>query len=246
MDSICGIHAAKEAIESGRPIQHVHFQQGLKNPRLRELQDECRRRGIPMRMEPVESLERLAQGSHHQGVVAVAAGHHYSDLEDVLAKAPENSLILILDGVQDPHNLGALIRTACVVGAQAVVIPDRRSAGLTSTVLQAASGAAEHIPVVRVVNLDRTIEELKERSYWIYGVDEQGDKTCDEADFMGNCAIVMGGEGKGLHQLLKKRCDFLVKIPTWGKISTLNVSVAAGIVLFEAARQRHKPKGKKS
>jgi 23S rRNA (guanosine2251-2'-O)-methyltransferase len=238
MNNIWGIHAVREAIGSGRPIQHVHFQQGLKNPRLRELMDECRRRGIPMRFDPPESLDRLAEGGHHQGLVAITAGHSYADLEQVLEANPQNSLLLLLDGVQDTHNLGALIRTACVAGAQAVVLPERRSAGLTPAAMQAASGAAEYIPVVRVVNLDRTIETLKEHSFWIFGVDERGDKSYDEVDYRGNCALVVGGEGKGLHQLLKKRCDFLVRIPAEGKISTLNVSVATGIVLFEAVRQR--------
>lgn len=228
----------REAIESGRPMQHVHFQHGLRNPRISELIDECRRRRIPLRFDPPASLDRLAEGGHHQGVVAVAAGHQYAALEDVLEQTPHNALLLLLDGVQDTHNLGALIRTACAVGAHAVVLPERRSAGLTPAAVQAASGAVEHIPVVRVANLDRTIELLKERSFWIFGLDERGDHTYDDVDYRGNCALMMGGEEKGLHQLLKKRCDFLVRIPTAGKIGTLNVSVAAGIVLFEAARQR--------
>lgn len=246
MDTIWGIHAVREAIESGRPIQHVHFQQGLRNPRLSELMDECRRRHIPLRFDPAASLDRLAEGGHHQGVVAVAAGHRYAELEDVLERHPQNALLLLLDGVQDTHNLGALIRTACAVGAQAVVLPERRSAGLTPAVVQAASGAVEYIPVARVANLDRTIELLKERSFWIFGLDERGDKSYDQVDYGGNCALVVGGEGKGLHQLLKKRCDFLVRIPAQGKISTLNVSVAAGIVLFEVARQRRSSAAKNS
>jgi 23S rRNA (guanosine2251-2'-O)-methyltransferase len=241
IDRIVGIHAVREAIAAGRPIQHVHFQQGLRNPRLRELLEECRSRGIPLRFEPGPSLDRLAQGGHHQGVVAVGAGHGYASLEEVLERSPENALLLLLDGVQDTHNLGALIRTACAAGAQAVVLPERRSAGLTPAAIQAASGAVEHVPVARVSNLARTLEILKERSFWIFGLDERGDKSYDQVDYRGNCALVVGGEGKGLHQLLKKSCDFLVRIPAEGKISTLNVSVAAGIVLFEAARQRRHP-----
>ncbi len=240
MDTICGIHAVREALISGRPIQHIHFQQGLRNPRVRELMVECRRRGIPMRFDPPASLERLAQGGHHQGVVAIAAGHPYTDLEEVLEKKRATALLLLLDGVQDTHNLGALIRTACAAGADAVVLPERRSAGLSAAAVQAASGAAEHLPVVRVANLDRTVEDLKERSFWIFGVDERGDKSYDEVDYRGNAALIVGGEGHGLHELLKKRCDFLIRIPAPGKIRTLNVSVAAGIVLFEAVRQRRK------
>jgi len=164
----------------------------------------------------------------------------------VLERQPENALLLLLDGVQDTHNLGALIRTACAAGTQAVVLPERRSAGLTPAVVQAASGAVEYLPVVRVSNLARTLEILKEQSFWIFGLDERGDKSYDQVDYHGNCALVVGGEGKGLHQLLKKNCDFLVRIPTEGKISTLNVSVAAGIVLFEAARQRRHPASARS
>ena len=180
MDTIIGIHAVREAIGSGRPIQHVHFQQGLRNPRLRELVEECRSRGIPLRFDPDSSLDRLAQGGHHQGVVAVTAGYRYASLEEVLERRPENALLLLLDGVQDTHNLGALIRTACAAGAQAVVLPERRSAGLTPAVVQAASGAVEYVPVVRVANLARTLEMLKEHSFCIFGLDERGDKSYDQ------------------------------------------------------------------
>ncbi|MBI3895243.1 MAG: 23S rRNA (guanosine(2251)-2'-O)-methyltransferase RlmB [Acidobacteria bacterium] len=241
METICGIHAVREAIESGtRPIEHVHFQQGSHNPRLLELIQKCREKGIPVRFEPGAALERLAQGGHHQGVVAVIGGARYAGLERILESVPRNALLLALDGVQDVHNLGALIRTACAAGAQALVIPERRSAGLTPAAVQTASGATEYLPVVRVVNLVQTLETLKERSFWIYGLDERGEKTYDEVDYRGNCTLVVGGEAKGLHQLLKKKCDFLIRIPTVGKISTLNVSVAAGVVLFEIVRQRRK------
>lgn len=239
METVCGIHAVREALESGqRPIEHVHVQQGARNPRLRELLEKCRERSIPLRFEPAAALDRLAQGGHHQGVVAVVGGARYASLEDVLEKAPAGALLLVLDGVQDTHNLGALLRTACAAGVHAVIIPERRSAGLTPAVAQAASGAAEHLPVVRVTNLAQTLETLKEHSFWIYGLDECGEKNYDAADYRGRTVLVAGGEAKGLHQLLQKKCDFLVRIPASGKISTLNVSVAVGIVLFEAARQR--------
>ena len=253
IDAIWGIHAVREAIESGRAIQHIHIQQELWNPRLRELMEYCRSRNIPLRFDPGPSIDRLAQGGHHQGVVAVTAGHSYASLDEVLDRISgenlpagsvglsdraENALVLLLDGVQDTHNLGALIRTACAAGAQAVVLPERRSAGLSPAVVQAASGAAEYVPVARVTNLAQTLEVLKQRSFWIFGLDEHGDKPYDQVDYHGFSALLVGGEGKGLHQLLKKKCDFLIRIPTPGKISTLNVSVAAGIVLFEAARQQ--------
>lgn len=239
METICGIHAVREALESGqRPVERVHMQQGTRNPRLLELARLCRERGVPVRFELAATLDRLAKGGHHQGVVAVAGAATYARLEDILETSPEDALVLVLDGVQDTHNLGALIRTACAAGAHAVVLPERRAAGLTPAVVQAASGAVEHLPIVRVNNLARALDELKEHSFWIYGLDERGGKSYDEADYRGRCALVAGGEAKGLHELLKKKCDFLIRIPTPGKIATLNVSVAAGIVLFEAARQR--------
>jgi 23S rRNA (guanosine2251-2'-O)-methyltransferase len=239
METICGIHAVREALESARrPVERVHFQQGTRNPRLLELARLCRERGVPARFEPGDTLNRMAQGGHHQGVVALAGGASYAGLEEVLDAAGDTALLLVLDGVQDTHNLGALIRTACAAGATAVVLPERRAAGLTPAVVQAASGAIEHLPVVRVGNLARTLDDLKERGFWIYGLDERGTKPYDEADFRGRAALVAGGEAKGLHELLKKKCDFLIRIPAPGKIATLNVSVAAGIVLFEAARQR--------
>lgn len=239
METICGIHAVREALEGGkRPVERIHMQQGARNPRLLELGRLCRARGVPVRFEPAARLDRLAQGGHHQGVVAVGGGAGYGSWEEILETAPDDALILVLDGVQDTHNLGALIRTACAAGALAVVLPERRAAGLTPTVVQAASGAVEYLPIVRVGNLARALEELKEHSFWCFGLDERARKPYDEADYRGRCALVAGGEAKGLHELLKKKCDFLVRIPAPGKISTLNVSVAAGIVLFEAARQR--------
>ena len=239
METICGIHAVRMALEGARrPVERVHLLQGTRNPRLLEIARLCRERGVPTRFETADTLARLAHGGHHQGVVALAGGAGYATLEGVLASSGEDILLLILDGVQDTHNLGALIRTGCAAGANAVLLPERRAAGLTPAVVQAASGAIEHLPVVRVGNLARTLDDLKEQSFWIYGLDESGGKSYDEADYRGRCALVAGGEAKGLHELLKKKCDFLVRIPAPGKITTLNVSVAAGIVLFEAARQR--------
>jgi 23S rRNA (guanosine2251-2'-O)-methyltransferase len=241
METICGIHAVREAVESGsRPVQHVVVQQGLHNPRVQKLIDECRQRRIALRFEPEAALVRLARGAHHQGVAAVLAGHGYATLEEVLGRASKAALLVLLDGVQDTHNLGAIIRTACAAGADAVIVPERRAAGLTPAVVQAASGAVAYIPVVRVANLANTLEVLKEASFWTVGLDEHGETMYDAADYRGRCAIVLGGEEKGLHELVKKKCDFVVRIPAPGKITTLNVSVAAGIVLFEAARQRRR------
>ena len=150
----------------------------------------------------------------------------------------EPALLVVLDGVEDPHNLGAIIRTAYAAGARAVVVPERRAAGLTETVAKAAAGALEYLPVARVGNLNRALEFLKEKGYWILGLDERAEQSYDRADYRGRAAIVLGGEGRGLHQQVAGHCDFLVKIPVAGKIAALNVSIAAGIVLFEAMRQR--------
>ncbi len=146
--------------------------------------------------------------------------------------------MVVLDGVEDPHNLGAIIRTAHAAGAGSVIIPERRAAGVTDVVAKAAAGALEHLPVARVTNLNRALEELKERGFWIYGLDERGDQDYDAVDYAGPAAFVLGGEGKGLHEQVRKHCDVLVRIPMAGKIASLNVSVAAGIVLFEWKRRR--------
>jgi 23S rRNA (guanosine2251-2'-O)-methyltransferase len=243
MEIICGIHAVREALESStQSFERLHVAQSQghqrTNPRLQELIDLCRQRRIAVRFESPAALERMAKGAHHQGVVAMLAGHGYAELEDVLAALPDQALVLVLDGVQDVHNLGALIRTACAAGAAAVIIPERRAAGLTPAVVQAASGALAHTPVVRVGNLVRAIERLKQERFWTIGLDERAEKFYDQVDYRGRAAIIAGGEEKGLHELTRKNCDFVVRIPTPGKISTLNVSVATAIVLFEAARQR--------
>jgi 23S rRNA (guanosine2251-2'-O)-methyltransferase len=154
-------------------------------------------------------------------------------------------LIVLLDGVEDPHNLGAIVRTALAAGAHGVVIPERRAAGLTDTVARASAGALSHLPVAKVTNLARTMEELKEAGYWLVGLDEEGDREYTEVDFTSPVGIVMGGEGKGLHELTRKRCDFVVSLPTVGPVKSLNVSVAAGVVLFEVVRQR-KGRGKEA
>jgi 23S rRNA (guanosine2251-2'-O)-methyltransferase len=165
--------------------------------------------------------------------VALGAAGQHVELEDLL---PTAKLLVVLDGVEDPHNLGAIIRTAHAAGADAVVIPERRAAGLTEIVAKAAAGALEYLPVAHVSNVSRTLEMLKSRGFWIYGLDERGEQDYDRAEYALPTAFVLGGEGKGLHEMVKKHCDFLVRIPLAGRISSLNVSVAAGIVLFEWRR----------
>lgn len=201
---------------------------------MQEIIDLARERSITLRFEPREALDRVSNGAAHQGVVAVGAAYSYADLDQVL---PNARLLIVLDGVEDPHNLGAVIRTAHAVGAGAVIVPERRAVGLTETVAKAAAGALEHLPVVRVGNLNQALEDLKKRGFWIYGLDERGAQLYTEVDYVPPTVFVMGGEGRGLHELVKKHCDALVRIPMAGAIASLNVSVAMGVVLFEWRRR---------
>ena len=230
-----GVHAVLEALRAKRPLNRVVVAKGASNPRLNEILDLCRSLSVPIRIEPREALDRLAGSTAHQGVVALGAALQAVELEDIAAGA---QLLVLLDGIEDPHNLGAIVRTAHAAGADGVVIPERRAAGLTEAVAKAAAGALEYLPVARVGNLSRTLEDLKRRGFWIYGLDERGDRPYDQVDYASPAALVLGGEGKGLHELVRRHCDFLVRIPMAGAISSLNVSVAAGIVLFEWRRRR--------
>jgi 23S rRNA (guanosine2251-2'-O)-methyltransferase len=234
MNAIAGIHPVREALLAGRPIDRVHIARGAAGPRLQEIIELCRQRRIPLRFESREALERMVKGTPHQGVVAYGAAHQYAALSEILDR---DGLVVVLDGVEDPHNLGAIVRTAHAAGASAVVIPERRSAPLTETAAKAAAGALAHLPVVRAGNLNRALDELKESGFWVFGLDERGDTTCWEAEFTPRTALVLGAEGGGLHEQVRKRCDFLVRIPMQGRVASLNVSVAAGIVLFEWARR---------
>jgi 23S rRNA (guanosine2251-2'-O)-methyltransferase len=241
MHYIYGINSVTEALKSrGRAFEWVGMAKERHDLRLQRIIEECRKAGIPVRFLNRAELDRMAGlGVGHQGVVAVTSAKQYNDLDDVIAaKRGEHSLIVVLDGVEDPHNLGAILRTADAAGANGVVIPERRSVGVTGTVTKASAGASEHLPVAKVTNIARTVEELKDQNIWTVGLDERGSQTYDEIDYKMDCAIVLGGEGKGLHDLVKKKCDFLVSIPMLGKVPSLNVSVAAGIVLYEVVRQR--------
>ncbi len=245
MDKLTGIHAVKEALEARRPIDRIAIAKGRQDTRVEEIVQLARKQGVPVRFEDRGQIDRLANSKDHQGVVALAAARAAASLEDILANANASGgngqlgLIVLLDGVEDPHNLGAIIRTALAAGAHGVVIPERRAAGLTDTVARASAGALAHLPVAKVTNLVRTMEELKEAGYWLVGLDEQGEKNYTEVDYTSPVGIVLGSEGQGLHELTRKRCDFVVSLPTTGPVKSLNVSVAAGVVLFEAIRQRN-------
>jgi 23S rRNA (guanosine2251-2'-O)-methyltransferase len=250
MDRLTGIHAVREALEAGRALERVVIQRGRRDTRIETIVQLARGRSIPVRFEERARLDRLADSKDHQGVVAVAAARAAVTLEHIMQAASqgrttpgEKGLIVLLDGVEDPHNLGAIIRTALAAGAHGVVIPERRAAGLTDTVARSSAGALSHLPVAKVTNLARAMEDLKKEGYWLVGLDERAEKSYTEADYTSPVGIVLGGEGKGLHELIHKRCDFLVSLPTTGPVKSLNVSVAAGVVLFEARRQRHGRRG---
>ncbi len=240
MEPITGIHAVRAALAAGRPLERIFIARGRHGERIEEIVRLAREQGVPVRFEERASVDRLAAMLRHQGVVALAASKSAVALEDLLkttAGAPAG-LVVLLDGVQDPHNLGAVARSALAAGADGLVVPERRAAGLTETAARVSAGALEHLPVARVTNIARAMEQLKENGYWLVGLDERATTPYTEADFTGPVGIVLGSEGKGLHELVRKRCDFLVSIPTTGPVRSLNVSVAAGVVLFEAVRQR--------
>ena len=229
MPILYGIHPVAEALRAGLPLDRILIALGAGGPRIQEIVDLARRANIPLRFEPRDALDRVATSATHQGVVALGAATTYADLDAI---APNARLLVILDGVEDPHNLGAVARTAHAAGADAIVIPERRAAGLTDTVAKAAAGALEHLPVVRVTNINRTLESLKKMGYWIYGLDERGTELYHQVKWATPTALVFGAEGHGLHEQVRKKCDVLVRIPMAGEIASLNVSVAAGIVLF--------------
>ncbi|HWB99230.1 MAG TPA: 23S rRNA (guanosine(2251)-2'-O)-methyltransferase RlmB [Bryobacteraceae bacterium] len=235
MGILSGIHPVTEALRAKHPLDRILIAKGAGGPRLQQIIDLARQASVAVRFEARPTLDRLAGTPAHQGVVALGSAKKYGELEDVLGTA---RMLVVLDGVEDPHNLGAIIRTAHAAGASAVVIPERRAAGLTDVVAKAAAGALEYLPVVRVGNINRTLEQIKEQGFWIYGLDERGEQEYDQIDYAGRTAMVLGGEGKGLHELVRKHCDALVRIPLEGKVSSLNVSVAAGVVLFDWKRRQ--------
>lgn len=237
---IYGIHAVNEALKSGaRSFDYVGISRERHDQRVQRIIDDSRASGVQVRFLPREELDRIANTHTHQGVVAVTTSKEYADVDTLLEhRKGEYSFLLVLDGIEDPHNLGALIRTADGAGVDGVVIPERRAVGLTGTVVKASAGASEHLPIARVTNISRTLDELKQRNVWTVGVDERGTQSYTDLEYNMHCAIVLGAEGKGLHDLVRKRCDFLVSIPMAGHVPSLNVSVAGAVVMYEIGRQR--------
>jgi len=230
---IFGIHAVEEALSArGRGFDYVAVAPGRGDARIQKIAQLCRSNGVPLRTMPRDQLTRLAKAANHQGVVAVTAEKQYGDLDDVLAqKRGQYAFVLLLDGIEDPHNLGAIIRGAEGAGADGIIIPERRAAGVTGTVVKASAGASEHLPIARVTNASRALEELKARNIWTVGLDERAGSLYDQLDYKMDCALVLGAEGHGLHEQIRKKCDFLVKIPMLGKVPSLNVSVAGAVVM---------------
>lgn len=239
-EMIYGRNAVWELLQGKRPLNKVLFQAEIKGERIQEIMTTLRERGIPYQFVDRQALDRLTEKQKHQGVLAYIAASEYSSIEDILARAQERGedpFILALDEVEDPHNLGALIRTVDAVGAHGVIIPKRRSVALTGIVAKTSAGAVEHVPVARVANLVQSLRELKEAGCWIAGA-EAGGSEAFNTDLTGPRVLVIGGEGKGLSRLVRENCDEIISLPMKGKVTSLNASVAGSILLYEVLRQR--------
>lgn len=236
-----GRNAVNEALKAGRSIDRLFIQdQKSHDGPIKAIIAKARQKGIVVRFESKENMERRSEGHKHQGVIAYVAAYDYVSVEDILQKAADKGeppFVMILDGVEDPHNLGAIIRTANIVGAHGVIIPKRRACGLTETVVKTSAGAIEYTPVCKVTNITQTIEFLKKQNIWVVGADMSGDMMYD-VDMKGALAIVIGGEGSGLSKLVRESCDFVAQIPMSGEITSLNASVASAVLMYEAHRQR--------
>lgn len=239
LDALYGVNTVSEAL-TNRHVDYVLVAEGHRNRRVQEIIDACRTKGISVRFAPRPALERAAGTAQHQDVVAVCAVKAYADFEALLRSVESDArpLFLVLDGVEDPGNLGGIARTAVAAACDAIIIPERRAAGLSPAVARAAAGALEHLKVARVTNLVRTLLELKSRNVWVYGFEPQATKSFFDLDYTGGCALVLGGEGHGLHRLVREACDELAHIPLRGPVQSLNVSVASAVALYEAVRQR--------
>jgi 23S rRNA (guanosine2251-2'-O)-methyltransferase len=245
VNTIYGLIPVLEALRAGgRKLEQITIAEGARHERLRELQDLAKQARVPLHRAPRLALDRALPGTSHQGVIAKTAAAIYRDADELLDELSSQvgtaspPLILGLDAVEDPRNLGAILRTAECVGVGGVFIPERRAVGLTATVAKAAAGALEHVSVARVTNLVQLMEQLKQRNIWVIGAAADGTSEYTEWDWTVPSALFLGGEGRGLHRLVRERCDALVRIPLRGRIESLNVAVAAGVILYEALRQR--------
>ena len=235
-----GRNAVLEAIRSGRPIDRLYIQDGVKDGAMQTIKREAAKRDLQVRFVEKDRLDRMSETGHHQGVVASAAFYAYAQLEDILKLAydkGEDPFVILADGIEDPHNLGAIIRTAEAAGAHGVVIPKDRAVGLTATVARASAGALNYIPVARVTNMASTIEELKDRGLWFVCADMDG-TPMTKLNLKGPVGLVVGNEGSGVRELVRKKCDLVASIPMKGQVGSLNASVAAAVLIYEIVRQR--------
>ena len=238
--TIIGRNAVLEAFRSGKTIDKLHILDGCQDGPIKSILREARKQDTMVKYVSKEKLDSLSEHGRHQGVVAIAAAYEYAQMEDLFQKAEEKGeapFFVLCDEIEDPHNLGAIIRTANLAGAHGVIIPKRRAVGLTGTVAKVSAGALYHTPVVRVTNLARTIEELKKQGMWFVCGDMDGQQMYD-LDLTGSIGLVIGNEGNGVSYLVREKCDFVASIPMRGDIDSLNASVAAGVLAFEIVRQR--------
>lgn len=241
MEVLYGLHPVEEAIRSdARRLDHVILARERKDERLERLLLKCREIGLRVSVQPREQLTRMARTDAHQGVLAMVKQRALLSMEDLLAAKPAGKpkFLLALDGVEDPHNLGALLRTCDAAGIDGVILTERRSAPISAVVAKTSAGASEHVRIARVTNLVRSLEQAKASHAWVIGLDERGTLDYSDFDFRTDCLLVLGREGAGMHDLVKKTCDHLLRIPMAGKVSSLNVSVAGAVVMYEAMRQR--------
>jgi 23S rRNA (guanosine2251-2'-O)-methyltransferase len=238
---LAGKHPVLEAMKAGRSINKIFMSSQAQRHLVQPIMEEAKARGIVVQQVDKSKLDRLVPDVQHQGVVAQAAAVAYAEVDDLLARAAERGeapLIVLLDEVEDPHNLGSVLRTADCTGVHGVIVPKRRSAGLTAVVAKTSAGAVEYVPVARVANLVQTMEKLKAAGLWIAGADAGAKDGFYETNLTGPLAIVIGNEGQGLSRLVRERCDFILSLPMVGQINSLNASVAAGVILYEVVRQR--------
>lgn len=236
-----GRNAVLEVLKSGRDIEKIIVQKGNVEGTIRRIAGLAKEKGVVVQEVVKQKLDDMSQTKNHQGVIAIVSEHEYAEVDDIInmaAEKGEKPFIIILDNITDPHNLGAIIRTAECAGAHGVIIPKRRSVGLTAVVGKTSAGAIEYMPVARVTNISRTIEDLKKQGVWVVCADMGGDDHFD-ASLDGAIALVIGSEGEGVSRLVKEKCDFTVSIPMYGKISSLNASVAAALLMYEVVRQRN-------
>lgn len=239
---IIGKNPIIEALKAEHPINKIWIAEGSQKGQMSKVVQLAKENKIIIQYVPKKKLEQLVNSSNHQGVVASIAAYEYAEMDDLFARAAEKKedpFFLLLDEIEDPHNLGSILRTADAIGAHGVIIPKRRAAGLTQVVAKASAGAIQYVPVVRVTNLARTMDELKEKGLWFAGTDAKGNEDFRQSNFDLPLGLVIGSEGKGISRLIKEKCDFLIRIPMVGQVTSLNASVAAGLLMYEVYRKRH-------